>query len=286
MHFLQTVLEYGYLHQVESIHLQEGSPPLYYRGGKLEKVSDLQVEPGQLNEFLDQDGKLFLLEGLGTFRVQIAKTPLGSTVRLSPMLQAPGLSDIGCDEELADLVFSEQGIVLVAGHPHSLVYDLWTALFDGLNILEHADLVVLDRMKYLHLHKNSMVSQRDHGTDFHSWAAAIDMAALSGCDGLAVSDLTAEGALESLLRAASGKRWILGLSVASQSKQVLTSLFHLLPSSRQLILERGLQNRLTYVVWATEEGIELYRPKDFWRSEILRSMDDLGPPIKRLEWPR
>lgn len=284
MSFLQPILESARELRADSIHLQDGSEPLFYRRGMLETAALPAIEPGQLSDLIGSDGQLCFFEGGGLFRVRVSRLPFAIAVRLTSLFVPPHLSNLLNFHELSQTVFESKRLILVAGHPYSLVYSLWSALFDNLNATSKSGLVSLDRIKHMHLHKKSMVCQRDYPTDFQDWSQAIELAVRSGCDGLAVSDLSGKRTVESLLKSADGNRWVLGLVTAANPSRAVCELFRLIPSSRHRYLGTAITNCLGCVVWVSERGIEVYKPDSQCRSKFSAKLADLGALVQRWSW--
>lgn len=284
MSFLQPILDSARELQADAIHLQEGSEPIFYRRKMLETARLPMIEPGQLSELIASDGQLCFPGGGGIYRVQVSKILLATTVRLTSLLVPPHLSHLENFKQLSQKVFQHNTMILVAGHPYSLTYSLWSALFDHKNSSAQSQLVILDRIRHMHLHKASMVCQRDYPSDFQDWSQAIELAIRSNCRGLAVSDLSGKRTVESLLKSADGTRWVMGLVTAASPNQAVCQLFKYLPPNRHRYLGTAITNSLGLVVWVTDNRIEVYKPDRQCRSQFDGQLADLGSPIQRWSW--
>lgn len=98
---------------------------------------------------------------------------LGAAFRLIPT-EIKQLKELGIPEAIGDFAKLPRGLVLVTGPTGSGKSTTLAALIDLVNSTRSDHIVTVeDPIEFLHVHKKSLVNQREVGTDTHSFGAAL-----------------------------------------------------------------------------------------------------------------
>lgn len=178
--------------RASDLHLSVGSPPMMRLDGQLTSLtanvgalSGEQLEAAVVRILSpDQRERLFgeleldlayTAPGVGRFRVNLywQRNQLGAAFRLIDNA-IRSLDELGMPPQVRDFAFLPRGLVLVTGPTGSGKSTTLASLVDVVNaeLASHV-MTVEDPIEFLHQNKRSIVSQREVGTDTHSFAAAL-----------------------------------------------------------------------------------------------------------------
>lgn len=113
--------------------------------------------------------------GLTRFRFNIyfQRDSLAMAARLIPF-RIPSFKELGLPEIIRDFALRPHGLVLVTGPAGSGKSTSLAAMIDHINTHRHAHVVCIeDPIEYLHTHRNSVVDQREIGSDAPTFAHAL-----------------------------------------------------------------------------------------------------------------
>lgn len=172
------------------LHLAAGMPPVARVYGDLvkydldpltpEDVADMVLpilEPHQ-REQLEKDLELdfsYAIKGVSRFRGNIMwqRGTLGVNFRGIAM-KIPSMEELGLPESIKDLARLPRGLVLVTGPTGSGKSTTLASIIDLINNESSVNIVTIENpIEYLHMHKKSIIKQRDVGSDTHSFAQAL-----------------------------------------------------------------------------------------------------------------
>ena len=184
---LQEVVSQG----ASDLHLTVDAPPTLRIDGALrpagntapwsrEKLSAalLSILSAPQQEIFERELELDLAYTVSTdtrFRVNIylQRGSMGGTFRIIPT-ELKGLKELGVPETVGSFSALARGLVLVTGPTGSGKSTTLAALVDMVNNTRTDHIVTVeDPIEYIHKHKNSIVNQREVGSDTHSFAAAL-----------------------------------------------------------------------------------------------------------------
>src|SRR5690606_14178164 len=117
----------------------------------------------------------YSIPGKGRFRVNVfqQRDAVGSVMRLIPVEILP-LEDLGIPNQVANFAYLPRGFVLVTGPTGSGKSTTLASVIDLVNRNRPAHIMTVeDPIEFLHHHKQSVVNQREVGTDTHGFAAAL-----------------------------------------------------------------------------------------------------------------
>lgn len=177
--------------RASDLHLTVGAPPMYRINGELksagnslpwlaEKIRSAVMSiltESQRNTF-ESDLELdfaYTISSKARFRVNIyqQRGSIGGAFRIIPT-ELKRLKDLGVPESVGGFAQLPRGLVLVTGPTGSGKSTTLASLIDLVNSTRADHIVTVeDPIEFLHGNKNSIVNQREVGTDTHSFAAAL-----------------------------------------------------------------------------------------------------------------
>jgi len=183
---LTLLLEKG----ASDLHLTVGSPPVLRIDGEIiptnydkltpeitqrlvySLLTDAQKEKFEANNELDVS---FGIKGLGRVRMNVFRQRgyVGAALRAIPS-KILTFEELGLPAITTELMKLPKGLILVTGPTGSGKTTTLASMIDYLNEHRHSHIVTIeDPIEYVHYHKNSIVNQREVGSDTGSFAVAL-----------------------------------------------------------------------------------------------------------------
>ncbi len=134
--------------------------------------------PAQLKSKFDAEGEAdfaYSIEGAGRYRINIFRQR-GTYALVGRIIntEIPSPQLLGLPGSVVDLTDKKRGLVLVTGPTGSGKSTTLASLIDRINTSSSRHIVTLeDPIEYLHIHKKSIVNQREIGMDTLSFANAL-----------------------------------------------------------------------------------------------------------------
>lgn len=200
--YLKALVERG----GSDLHLKVGRPPLMRIKGELipteyppiskdnikelllPMLTDIQIKKLENERELDFS---YFVEGIARFRGNIFHQMgyLGAVFRVIPM-EIKTIDQLGLPEVLKELVFKNQGIVLVTGPTGSGKSTTLAALIDYLNENKPLHIITIeDPIEFVHKDKKCTINQREIGSDTRSFSAALKRALRQDPDIILVGEM-------------------------------------------------------------------------------------------------
>ncbi len=144
---------------------------------EIQQVAEFMMTEGQREQF-ERESELnfaYEREETGRFRVNIFKSHSGiSMVCRIVKMQIPTVDQLLLPPVLRELVMEDRGLVLVTGAVASGKSSTLAALIDHRNNARSGHILTAeDPLEFLHVHKQSLVSQREVGIDTASYSVAL-----------------------------------------------------------------------------------------------------------------
>ena len=179
------------------VHIKVGSPPYIRVDGRLERTEHATVSPVETEriafaimpkqraeEFIASSEADFAysVSGLGRFRVNVMRQR-GSVGLVLRRVQSdiPSFDELGLPPAVKKLTDHQRGLILVTGPTGSGKTTTLGTMIDFINERYNKHIVTIeDPIEILHADKQSIVNQREVGTDTADFNAALRARASSG----------------------------------------------------------------------------------------------------------
>jgi twitching motility protein PilT len=243
---LQELLEYLMEMRGSDLYVKVGSPPHIRIDGRLqpapfEPVDILQTEklaaeiiPSARAAELEERGDLdyaLSVPGVGRFRVHLYRQRGSLAIvfrRVVPGI--PSWERLGLPPVVEKLAGEQSGLILVTGPAGSGKTTTVNALIDHINEHRAAHIITIeDPVEYLHTDKQSIISQREVGTDTRDAAEAVRRVLRQGPDVLVVSELNDLDTIEAVLSAASTGHLVLATLPTQSAAETISRLIDFYP---------------------------------------------------------
>jgi twitching motility protein PilU len=191
-----------------------------------------------------------LVRGEGRFRVNVFRQrgALGMVARLV-RTKIRTLDDLGLPAVMKTVAMSRRGLVLVVGATGSGKSTLLAALVDHRNANEAGHiLTVEDPIEFMHPHKQSIVTQREVGTDTRSYAAALKNALRQAPDVVLIGEIRDAETMEAAIAFAETGHLCLSTLHANNANQALERILNFVPPTRQNEIRLQLALNLRAIV--------------------------------------
>lgn len=192
--------------KASDIHITVGIPPILRINGQLIYFNEEKLKPEDtktlvyetLNEDLikelEEKGEVdtsFSSPGIGRYRVNAYKQrgSYGMALRIIP-LEIPSVDDLGLPIVVKDLARLPRGLILVTGPTGSGKSTTLATMINQINNERRCHILTLeDPIEYLHRHNQSIVNQREIGTDSRSFANGLRAALRQDPDVILVGEM-------------------------------------------------------------------------------------------------
>ncbi|WP_027719303.1 type IV pilus twitching motility protein PilT [Desulfovirgula thermocuniculi] len=259
------------------VHLTVGKPPVFRIHGKLVAADELDTAglPGRewlfaltaqhtedlARQLMDEErfqklmqvGEVdlpYAVEGLGRFRVNAFKQrgTVALSIRLIPG-RIPSFEELGLPEVVAQLARRPRGLVLVTGPTGSGKSTTLAAMIDLINSEKRLHIITLeDPIEYLHVHKKSIVNQREIGRDSLSFAAALRAALREDPDVILVGEMRDLETIATAVTAAETGHLVLATLHTPGAPQTIDRIIDVFPPHQQQQIRLQLSNVLEGII--------------------------------------
>jgi twitching motility protein PilT len=248
------------------LHLTAGIPPTVRVDGHMRPIEgyrrlgskDLQelvyaILTQKQREIFEENLELdvsYSLPGKARFRVNVfqQRDALGTVMRLIPY-EIKSLDQLGLPEAVKEFASLKRGLVLVTGITGSGKSTTLAGLVDIVNEsrAEHI-MTVEDPIEFLHRHKNSVVNQREVGTDTHSFPKALKHVLRQDPDVILVGEMRDLETISTALTAAETGHLVFGTLHTQDAPQSVDRVIDVFPPHQQQQIRVQLAGTLAGVV--------------------------------------
>ena len=248
--------------EASDLYLTVARPPMYRVEGKIYAIGDKDFTPDDLRALADammtekqrqefaQTFEMNLaqsLPGLARFRVNIL-TQRGSVGLVIRRIKADimSLDDLGLPSILRDITMTKRGLVLVVGATGSGKSTTLAAMIDHRNTQEAGHIITIeDPIEFVHRHKQSIVTQREVGSDTHSFQAALKNTLRQAPDVILIGEIRDTETMEAAITFAETGHLCLGTLHSNNSNQAIERIMNFFPAERhgQMYLQLSLNLR-------------------------------------------
>lgn len=179
--------------EASDIFLIPGMPFSYKIGGHITYQGDEKIYPEEMDRMIAQiyqiagnrdmstvlaggdDDFSFAISGLSRFRASVMRQrgSLAAIIRIV-RFELPDFQSLNIPRNVIDIAKMTKGLVLVTGPAGSGKSTTLASIINEINMTRNAHVITLeDPIEYLHRHKQSVVTQREVGTDTHSYMSGL-----------------------------------------------------------------------------------------------------------------
>ena len=249
---LDRALRYLIAAEGSDLHLKVPSYPLIRLHGRLEPIPDterLYPEDTEraLAEMLGHHKKLaefeaenevdfsHAVEGLGRFRVNAFRQrgSVSIVMRAIPMA-IRSVDDLGLPEVVTTLAEEERGIVLLTGTTGSGKSTTLAAMLDHMNRTMAKHIVTIeDPIEFLHRDRNSIINQREVGSDTESFTRALRRVLRQDPDTILIGEMRDEETVQTALSAAETGHLVLSTLHTVDASESINRIIDFFPPHQQ-----------------------------------------------------
>jgi twitching motility protein PilU len=156
------------------------------------------------------------------------------------------IDDLQLPEVLKDVALTKRGLVLVVGATGSGKSTSLAALIDHRNATTTGNIITIeDPIEFVHVHKKSIVSQREVGLDTSSFQAALKNCLRQAPDVILLGEIRDSETMEAAITFAETGHLCLATLHSNNANQAMERIMNFFPSSRhkQIYLQLSLNLR-------------------------------------------
>jgi twitching motility protein PilU len=243
------------------LYLSTGAPPCAKFQGALKPLSKEPLKPGQIKEMaysvMDAEqiaefeetlemNLAISLPGVARFRINIFKQRNEiSIVARNIQAEIPKFDNLGLPEILKEVVMTKRGLILFIGGTGSGKSTSLAALIDHRNSTAGGHIITIeDPIEFVHVHKKSVINQREVGVDTRSYAAALKQTLRQAPDVILIGEIRDRQTMEHALAFAETGHLAISTIHANNANQAIDRIINFFPEERRPQLLMDLANNL------------------------------------------
>ncbi len=249
-------------HDASDLYLTVDSPPSYRVNGTVRPAGSRCLEPEetmalahsimserQQREFDETNEQNLALyyTSLGRFRVNVfrQRACIGLVIRQIKS-NIPTLDDLRLPAVLKDVAMTKRGLVLLVGATGSGKSTSLAGLIDYRNTNQAGHIITVeDPIEFVHVHKKSIVTQREIGVDTQNYQAALKNALRQAPDVILIGEIRDSETMEAAITFAETGHLCLATLHSNNSNQAMERIMNFFPPERhkQIYLQLSLNLR-------------------------------------------
>jgi twitching motility protein PilT len=269
---LELVIQWG----GSDLHLTASSPPVIRVHGDLRPITDIPVLNGsqirqmvfsilaqKQREKFENELELdtsYALPGRGRFRVNVflQRDSVGCVMRAIPY-EIADFDQLGIPPAVKPWAYLPRGLILVTGPTGSGKSTTLASLIDIVNRERAVHIMTVeDPIEFLHMHKRSLINQREVGEDTHSFAAALKHVLRQDPDVILVGEMRDLETISTALTAAETGHLVFATLHTQDAPQSIDRVIDVFPAHQQqqvrVQLAAALQGICTQQLVPTIDG--------------------------------
>ena len=247
------------------IHMAVGRPPTFRLHGSLKTFSDELLTPEATDAFvkdlaterhlkiLNEKGGAdfsYVLDDKYMFRVSIFKQSkkMGAVLRLIPDNKMT-IEDVGLGEEIIQLLYKPRGLILLTGPTGSGKSTTLAAMIDFINSNRECNIITVeDPIEYRHVHKKSIIVQREVGEDVETFEDAIVKAMRQDPDIILVGEMRNQETIGAAIRAAETGHLVFSTLHTTGAARTVDRIVDVFPANHRDEIRTQLAGNLVCVI--------------------------------------
>lgn len=246
-------------HDASDLYITVDSPPCYRVNGVVRPAGNRCLEPEesetlalsvlnekQQREFDETNEQNLALyyPALGRYRVNIfrQKGCVGMVIR-QIKTQIPSIDNLGLPPVLRDIAMTKRGLVLFVGATGSGKSTSLASMIDIRNSNQAGHIITVeDPIEFIHVHKKSLVTQREIGMDTEDYPTALKNALRQAPDVILIGEIRDEITMESAITFAETGHLCLATLHSNNANQAMERIMNFFPPVRhkQIYLQLSL----------------------------------------------
>lgn len=247
------------------IHLTVGLPPVIRVNGRLQRIGEVPLEPGDIWECitelleeikiqeLEKNGQIdtaISASGRFRYRVNIFRQRGTYAVAMRNVDSSIlSLEQLGLPSAVKEFTKMSHGLVLVTGPTGSGKSTTLAAMVDIINRTRDCHILTLeDPVEFLHKHERSIVNQREIGTDTADYHAALRSALREDPDVILIGEMRDHESMVIALTAAETGHLVLSTLHTIGAAKTIDRIIDVFPPSQQQQIRIQLSTALQGVI--------------------------------------
>ncbi|MFP4022071.1 MAG: type IV pilus twitching motility protein PilT [Halanaerobium sp.] len=253
--------------QISDLHLTVFSPPYIRKNGKLqpydkynkeltvedtEKIAREMMDDKQYQEFIDR-GELdfsYRMPGTSRFRVNAyhQRGSVGIALRIIPN-QVPTIEQMKLPEVFKKLAYQRMGLILSTGPTGSGKSTTQAAIINEINQNRNQHIMTLeDPIEYLHKHNQSLVHQREVGSDTDNFKRGLRACLRQDPDVILVGEMRDLETIQIALEAAETGHLVLATLHTNSAPATIDRIIDVFPAAQQDQIKIQLASVISAVI--------------------------------------
>ncbi|MBM4330347.1 MAG: PilT/PilU family type 4a pilus ATPase [Deltaproteobacteria bacterium] len=259
---IRELLEEMVRREASDLYITVDSPPMYRVEGSVSAWGGRKYTPEETEtmalSLMSQVQKTYFARrwemnlaisypNLGRFRVNIFRQRgfFGMVMR-HIKINIKTIDDLGLPQIFKNIAMSKRGLVLVAGRTGSGKSTTLAAFIDYRNSNAGGHIVTVeDPIEFVHVHKKSIVSQREIGIDTHGYGSALKHTLRQAPDVILIGEVRDVETMEAAIDYAETGHLCLGTIHANNANQTIERIMNFFPPERheQIYMQLSLNLR-------------------------------------------
>jgi twitching motility protein PilT len=232
------------------LHLSVGLPPILRVDGELRRQNEEILTNNEIIEFakklttetewnsFQEKGEVdfsFSNEEHQRFRVNLFLQSGKTSLAMRPISSnIPSLQDLSLPNVISQIVEAPHGLILVTGPTGSGKSTTLASMVDYINQTKRKHIITLeDPIEYVHTHKNSVIQQREVGTDTESFANGLRASLRQDPDIILVGELRDLETISTAITAAETGHLVLATLHTSSAVATVERIVDVFPAEQQ-----------------------------------------------------
>jgi twitching motility protein PilT len=248
---LNEILTIAFKAKGSDVHIKTGLPPIVRIDGRLHPIPNVtRLSPDFVSDSAnsmmnDRQRRMFeenfevdlayAVPGLGRFRVSIYRQR-GSVAMVfrSIAFVIPTLEGLNLPPIIKKVCKEERGLILVTGTTGSGKSSTLAAMIDAINQSRTSNIITIeDPVEFLHRDNKSIISQREIGTDTHTFSAALKGALRQDPDVILVGEMRDYETVETAMTAAETGHLVMSTLHTSDAAETINRIIGVFPPYHQ-----------------------------------------------------